>query len=54
MFIFRHYIKALTIFALLGGGLSGCTVTRAYDFGAYNQVNQLQQVGCLPRHGKND
>ena len=52
MFIFRNYVKMLTVLALLGGGLSGCTATRAYDLGAYSQVNQLQQVGCLPRHGK--
>lgn len=54
MIILRNYIKALTVLALLGGGLSACTATRAYDLGAYNQLDRLQLVGCLPRHGKDD
>lgn len=49
---FHRFFKTLTILALLGGGLSACTVTRAYDLGAYRQVDQLQQVGCLPQNGR--
>lgn len=54
MSIFRNYVKTLTIIALLGGGLSACTSTRAYDLGAYGQVNKLTQVGCVDRIGGKD
>lgn len=54
MLFFRNYVKTLTVLALIGGGLSGCTATRAYDLGAYRQVNQLQQVGCVNRIGGKD
>lgn len=54
MIIFRNYVKTLTVLALLAGGLGACAAPRAYDLGAYGQVNKLQQVGCLSRHGKDD
>ena len=54
MSIFRNYVKTLTILALLGGGLSGCAANRAYDLGAYGQVNKLTQVGCVDRIGGKD
>jgi hypothetical protein len=41
MNIFRNYVKTLAVLALLGGGLSGCTVTRAYDLAADGRVDQL-------------
>nr|WP_298687321.1 hypothetical protein [uncultured Dongia sp.] len=54
MNIFRNYVKTLAVLALLGGGLSGCTVTRAYDLAADGQINQLQQVACNDRIGGNN
>ena len=53
MTTFVKYIKSLTVLALLAGGLSACAGGRAYDPGAYAQVDRLVQVGCVDRlHGR--
>ncbi|WP_374653765.1 hypothetical protein [Dongia sp.] len=54
MTVFANYIKTMTVLALIAGGLSACTSTRAYDLGAYGQVNKLQQAGCVNRIGGKD
>lgn len=54
MTIFARYIKMLSVLTLIAGGVSACTATRAYDLGAYGQVNKLQQVGCVDRIGGKD
>jgi len=51
MSFFTKYIKSMVILGLLGGGLSGCAVSKAYDLAAYNQVDRLVQVGCNDRIG---
>jgi hypothetical protein len=54
MTTFLKHIKTLSALALIAGGLSACAAPRAYDLGAYNQVNKLQQVGCVDRIGGKD
>jgi hypothetical protein len=45
MTIFVKYIKALTILALLAGGLSACAAPGGYDLGKFSRVDRLQQAG---------